>query len=347
MAYTSIDDPTILFNTVLYTGNGGTQSVTGVGFQPDWIWIKNRSNAENHALIDSVRGVGKQLISNATGAEYNNANSVTAFGSDGFSVGNLSDVNNSSNNIVAWNWKAGTSFSNDASATSVGTIDSTGSINTDAGFSIISYTGTGSAGTVAHGLGVAPKWYFTKNRDTADNWLVYHEDIGNTKGAFLNVTNTPGTSSAYWNNTSPTSTVFSVGTEVPMNKSGDDIIAYCFAEKQGYSKFGKYTGNANTNGPFVYTGFRPAWIMVKATDASKSWYIWDSKRAGGSNLVDDILLADTADTEFDGSNIDILSNGFKLRGSGSGENGSGTNYIYMAFAEQPFVNSNGVPCNAR
>jgi len=347
MAYTSIDDPTILFNTVLYTGNGGTQSITGVGFQPDWIWIKNRSNAENHALIDSVRGVGKQLISNATGAEYNNANSVTAFGSDGFSVGNLSDVNNSSNNIVAWNWKAGTSFSNDASATSVGTIDSTGSINTDAGFSIISYTGTGSAGTVAHGLGVAPKWYFTKNRDTADNWLVYHEDIGNTKGAFLNVTNTPGTSSAYWNNTSPTSTVFSVGTEVPMNKSGDDIIAYCFAEKQGYSKFGKYTGNANTNGPFVYTGFRPAWIMVKATDASKSWYIWDSKRAGGSNLVDDILLADTADTEFDGSNIDILSNGFKLRGSGSGENGSGTNYIYMAFAEQPFVNSNGVPCNAR
>ena len=351
MAYTTIDDPTIYFNTLLYTGNGSSShAITGVGFQPDWVWIKNRTATASgsHILNDVVRGTQKAIYANDTSAEYSTSDGLSAFGSDGFTVGNGAIINYNNDAYVAWNWKAGTSFSNDASATSVGTIDSTGSINTDAGFSIISYTGTGSAGTVAHGLGVAPKCYFTKNRDTADNWLVYHEDIGNTKGAFLNLTNTPGTSSAYWNNTSPTSTVFSVGTEVAMNKSGDDIIAYCFAEKQGYSKFGKYTGNGNADGPFLYLGFKPAFFLVKnITNAGYDWELRDNKR-DSYNPVGYRLEANTSDAESSYyAEYDFVSNGIKIKQNGNNYNTSGAEYIYLAFAESPFVNSNGIPNNAR
>ena len=352
MAYTTIDDPGLYFNTVLYTSNSGSspRTISGVGFQPDWVWIKNRTATASgsHILNDVVRGTQKAIYANDTSAEYSTSDGLSAFGSDGFTVGNGAIINYNNDAYVAWNWKAGTSFSNDASATSVGTIDSAGSINTDAGFSIISYTGTGSAGTVAHGLGVAPKCYFTKNRDTADNWLVYHEDIGNTKGAFLNVTNTPGTSSAYWNNTSPTSTVFSVGTEVPMNKSGDDIIAYCFAEKQGYSKFGKYTGNGNADGPFLYLGFKPAFFLVKnITNAGYDWELRDNKR-DSYNPVGYRLEGNTSDAESSYyAEYDFVSNGIKIKQNGNNYNTSGASYIYIAFAESPFVNSNGIPNNAR
>jgi len=350
MAYTTIDDPTIYFNTKLYTGTGSTHNITGVGFQPDWVWIKHRNEANPHKIFDAVRGVGKSLKSNSSDAEATNEENgyVSAFGSDGFTVvgGSTSsnDVNKSSGTYVSWNWLG----ANGTASNTDGSITSTVSANTTAGFSIVSYTGTGSNATVGHGLGVAPKWYITKNRDTADNWLVYHESIGNTKGAFLNLNNNPGTSSAYWNDTSPTSTVFSVGTEVPMNKSGDNIIAYCFAEKKGYSKFGSYTGGGSSF-PFIYTGFKPAWLLVKqTTGASQNWYLWDNKR-DSFNLADTPLKPDEslAESGIGAYNIDMLSNGFKFRGTEIQINASGETYIYMAFAENPFVTSTGIPTTAR
>ena len=343
MAFTSVDDPTIYFNTVLYTGNGGTQSITGVGFQPDWIWIKNRSSGENHAITDSVRGAGKRLIANATSAEITDSNSVTAIGSDGFSVGNLSDVNNSSNNIVAWNWIAGGS----ASSNGNGSITSSVSASTTAGFSIVSYTGnSGTVSTVGHGLGATPDWIIFKQRSGTQGWIVWQGQAFNARSRLvLNGTNQVSTSQTnFMNDTLPSSSVFTIGNDADTNNGTDTYIAYCFTEKQGFSKFGTYVGNGNTDGTFVYTGFKPAWVMLKATDASKSWYMFDNKRPG-FNEIDLMLLADTADTESSDA-IDFLSNGFKLRTSGSGENGSGTNYVFMAFAESPFVNSNGVPNNA-
>jgi hypothetical protein len=353
MAYTTIDLPTDYFNTVLYSGNGSTQTISGVGFQPDWTWIKCRSNADNHSLQDSVRGANKHMRSDSTLAETTSGTvHISSWNSDGFALGSGDgQTNASSRTYVSWNWLAGTSFSNDASATSVGTIDSSGSTNQTAGFSIVSWTGTGSAGTVAHNLGSVPEWYIIKNRSDANNWAVYHHKSNSNPeqyALYLDGTSAATDDSGLANDTAPTSTVFSLTNGNYGNQSSYNYIGYFFSEVKGYSKFGSYTGNANTDGPFVYTGFKPAWIMVKATDAAKSWYMWDNKRStNGSNVVDDQLLADTTDSEFDGSNIDMLSNGFKFRGSGSGENGSGTNYIYMAFAESPFVSSGGIPTTAR
>ena len=471
MAYSSITKPEDHFNTKLYTGNGGTQSITGVGFQPDWCWIKNRNDTGGggygHRLIDAVRGATKELYSNNNGAENTVSTGLTSFDSDGFTLGSSSGVNNNASgadSYVAWNWLAGgttpaitysvkvvsdsgnkyrfddygtsavtldlqeggtytfdqsdssnsghplrfsttsdgthgggseyttnvttTGTPGSAGAKTVitvaasaptlyyyctqhsgmggqantnslfgssnfsGSIQSTVSANTTAGFSIVSYTGTGSTATIGHGLGSAPLITLIKQRSSggtgsgAWNFITYQID-GSSDELNLNGTGAKADRSI----TAPTSSVFSVDTSDERNDSGQTYICYCFAEKKGYSKFGKYTGNANTNGPFVYTGFKPAFVMVKATDATKSWYMLDNKRStSGSNVVDDQLLADTTDSEFDGSNIDMLSNGFKFRGSGSGENGSGTNYIYMSFAENPFVaNDSGtaVPVTAR
>mgnify|MGYP003657915292 CR=1 FL=1 len=356
MAYTTIDDPTIYFNSVLYTGTGSggsNRQITGVGFQPDWVWIKNRNSAQEHVLVDSIRGATKSLDSSANSAESTTSTQVGAFISDGFQLGSGSvqnRVNGSGNGLVAWNWKTGTSFTNDASATGIGTIDSTGSVNTDAGFSIISYTGTGSAGTVAHGLGAVPKMIIIKSRNTASLWGVYHQAIGNTHGLFLNATNAATSLSAYWNNTSPTSSVFSLGGDADINKSSDPLIAYCFADIKGYLKFGSYTGNGNADGTFVYTGFKPAFVLVKRTDtAGYEWSIWDNKR-DSFNLADTTLRPNSSATESTiGSfyQIDMLSQGFKFRTSNVDVNASSASYIYMAFAESPFVNSNGVPNNAR
>jgi len=350
-----IDKPSDYFNTVLYTGNASTQSITGVGFSPDLIWGKNRSSVTHHAWVDTVRGNTKYVKSSTTTAEATITNMVTAFGSDGFSLGADSDMNGSSANQVAWCWKAGTSFSNDASATGIGSIDSTGSVNTDAGFSIISYTGNATAGaTIAHGLGVIPSMIIFKNRDAAQSWVVYHASLGNTKNLKLNTTAAEETSVYYWNNTSPTSSIFSLGESSEANRNGDPIIAYCFAEKQGYSKFGSYTGNGNADGTFVYTGFKPAFVICKYTGAGQDWNLLDNKRPT-ENPADQWIAPNSSAAEVDSdstpNSADFLSNGFKLRGSATDAiNGSGKEFIYMAFAEQPFVTSttNGsIPATAR
>ena len=351
MSYTSIDDPTIHFNTVLYTGNGSSgRTVTGVGFAPNWVWIKDRGATGNHQTFDTIRGVTETLQPDRNIAETAVASMLTAFGSDGFTVGDHSGVNDNTNTYVAWNWKAETSFSNDASATSVGSIDSAGSVNTDAGFSITSYTGTGSAATVAHGLGVVPSVYILKNRTSTSNWFFYHKSTGATKSLFLDGSEAPIASSGYFNNTEPTSSVFSIGSESDLSGSSQNMIAYCFEEKKGYSKFGIYTGNGNADGIYIHLGFFPSLIIAKRTDSSANWYMMTRKisDSGGGNPLDRPLFADTSDAENNGdNNVDFLSNGFKLKGSGSAQNGSGATYIYMAFAESPFVNSNGIPNNAR
>ena len=335
--------PQDYFNTVLWTGNGGTQSITGVGFQPDWVWIKDRSEVDHHVLTDSIRGVTKSLFSNLTNAEVVSAQDLTSFGADGFTVGTNDRVNGSSDTHVAWNWKAGTAFSNDASATGVGSIDSSGSVNADVGFSIISYTGTGSAGTVAHGLGVAPEMYIVKRRDAdGHSWPVYTSTLGATKQLRLSGTNAEITAAGItiWNNTEPTSSVFSVGTNTDSNASSGTYIAYCFASVDGYSKFGSYTANSNADGPFVYTGFRPAWLLIKKTDGSASWWLVDSTR-NPFNVTNKYLLPDASTEESAGSDYttaDFVSNGFKIRNTSTAFN-SGT-HIYMAFAEQPFKYAN-------
>jgi len=354
MAYTTIDNPELFFQTVLWTGNAtNARSITLDGsenMQPDWVWIKNRTDTNSHALFDSVRGATKFIESDTTDAEATNSGFLQSFNSDGFTVGDQGRVNANSENYVAWNWKAGTSFSNDASATSVGTIDSTGSINTTAGFSIISYTGNGTLGaTVAHGLGVAPSLVIVKRRDTTGNWWTYHSNLGGAnKYIVLNSTSAAGTSTNIWNNTAPTSTVFSLGdnSNYPeVNGTSNTFIAYCFAGKKGYSKFGSYKGNGNADGTFIYTGFLPAWIMVKPIDATQNWQIHDLKRLG-YNITNKNLSSNSTATEAENDFMDIVSNGFKIKRADV-LNVSGDEYIYWAFAKAPFTNSNGVPTNAR
>jgi len=351
MAYTTIDNPELYFQTKLYTGNGGTQSITLDGsenMQPDWVWLKKRNGTTSNHFYDSVRGATNALFSDQSDATYTASNLLTAFNTDGFTVGNDTGVNNNNDTFVAWNWKAGTSFSNDASATSVGTIDSAGSVSTTAGFSIISYTGTGSAGTVAHGLGSTLSLYIVKNRSSGAAWRVFVSSLGADKILRLSTTHASSTDTNMWNNTLPTSSIFSIGTPAQVNTSGENYIAYCFAEKKGYSKFGSYTGNGNADGTFIYTGFKPAWGIFKRTDNTADWYIYDNKR-NTFNVLDDRLEANNSDAEAadggDGNTVDFLSNGFKLRGTGGSMN-DGT-FIYMCFAESPLVNSNGVPNNAR
>ena len=346
MAYTTIDKPSDYFNTNLYTGNNTETSHT-VGFQPDWTWLKVRNAVGSHYLFDSVRGVTKYLRTNSTGAEGTDANTLKSFDSNGYTVGTSNAVNTNGETMVGWNWKAGTSFTNDASATGIGTIDSTGSVNTDAGFSIITYTGTGSAATVAHGLGVAPKMIFNRTISAAKNWITYHASLGATKFVELNTTDAAATSSDKFNNTDPTSTVFSIESSSQNNTSGGTCLAYCFAPKSGFSSMGQYTGNGNADGTFVYTGFKPAFVMFKQTNTSGGqWYIYDNKR--GQNELDKHLYPNLSSAEATGDNaIDILSNGFKMRSSNGDSNASGATYIYMAFAENPFTTSTGVPATAR
>ena len=342
--YTTINKSTDHFNTKLYTGTGSSNAITGVGFQPDWVWIKGRSVAAGGNLSDVVRGVNKQLQSAGTFAEETLTTCVTAFDSDGFSLGSNGNVNGSSNTYVSWNWKANGS----GSSNSDGSITSTVSANTTAGFSIVSYTGSGSSGaTVGHGLGVKPDIIITKSRVTADNWGVYQTDLGATKGLYLNTTNAGFTASGLWNNTEPTSSIVTLGDNAATNDSGN-MIMYCFHSVSGYSKFGSYTGNNNANGPFVYTGFKPAFTILKRTDSSDNWLIHDNKRKNPFNVVDTQLFTDLNYAESSSSAIlDYCANGFKIRKTGGNINASGGTYIYLAFAESPFVNSNGVPTNAR
>ena len=350
MAYTTIDKPSDYFNTVLYTGNGNQRNITGVGFQPDWIWGKNRSATGSHNVIDSVRGVSKIIYTNLTDAEATDTSSFNAFGSDGFTMGSQSNINGSGNNIVSWNWKAGTSFTNDASATGIGTIDSTGSVNTDAGFSIVKWVGTASNATIAHGLGTTPSVFISKSMAGAHSWGVYHKSIGIGSTTLLNSNGASDADATYYGGTSPTSTIMGLGTANATNASGD-MIGYAFAEKQGFSKFGSYTGNGNADGTFTYLGFKPAFVILKSSTSSADWELADNKRTtSGGNVIDKELRPNTSGAETggtDGRYIDFVSNGFKLRQAFGNWNGSGETYIYMAFAENPFVTSSGVPACAR
>ena len=347
MAYTTINKSTDNFNTVTYTGNGSTNAITGVGFQPDFTWIKRRDGGTtSHQLFDAVRGVTKRLYSNTTDAENTNATTLTAFGTDGFTVGSNTGVNPNGNGVVAWNWKAGTGA---GSANTDGSINTTyTSVNTTAGFSISKYTGNGTTGaTVGHGLGAIPKWIIVKRLDSGTtNFQVYHSSMGAEKYIQLNTTSGQSDSDVLWNDTAPTNQVFSLGNYSHVNYNGSPHIAYCFAEKTGYSKFGSYTGNGNADGTFIYTGFKPAFIMQKKTSGTSDWVIYDNKR-DTSNVVTQELKPNSNAAESSNTNIDILSNGFKQRANYAYTNNSGATYIYIAFAEAPLVGSNNVPCTAR
>ena len=326
MAYTTIDDPTIYFNTVLYTGNTTQRSITGVGFQPDLVWFKNRSTTQPHCLVDAVKGVNNSLASNTTGAVDTDANDLQAFQSDGFQIGTNNRVNGNGNSMVAWCWKE----------------------SPTAGFDILTFTGNASGNqTISHNLSAVPKWWNIKRLDQASNWCTYHVGLGGADhNVFLNTTSSSQTDTTIWNNTLPTSSVFSVGNNIDANGNGASHIWYGWTDKQGFSKFGSYKGNGNADGTFVYTGFRPAWVMIKRTDGTNSWVIYDNKREG-FNVDNDALQANGNNAEGTSDDLDFLSNGFKMRTSGVGENGSGNSYIFIAFAESPFVNSSKVPNNAR
>ena len=349
MAYTTIDKPTDYFNTVLYSGTGSSNAITGVGFQPDLTWVKSRSVSSTHKWMDVVRGNGNTLASNNTNAEASDSSIFPSLDSDGFTVaGTANSTNASGQTYVGWNWLADNTS---GSSNTDGSITSSVSANTTAGFSIVSYTGTGANATVGHGLGEVVKCIIIKNRDQTDNWAVGHTSIGFSNHLQLNVTDASTSAAAVFNSTAPTSTVFSIGTNHKTNASSEDYIAYCFAEKKGYSKFSSYTGNGNDDGPFVYTGFKPAWVMRKRTDSTGDWTLFDNKRPE-FNVTDKKLEPSTSDAEASANTnrIDILSNGFKCRGTGSFSNASGSTNIYMAFAENPFVGNDsgtGIPATAK
>jgi len=344
MAYSSIVKPSVYFNTKLYTGNGtNATGITGVGFQPDWVWIKERSSTSPHKLLDAVRGATKELESNSTATEQTESTSLQSFDSDGFTVGTNGAVNENSQTYASWNWKAGTT-----SGLSGGTITpSAYSINATSGFGIYAYTGTNANGTITHGLGSAPSVIIVKNRLTSSkSWVVGHKSIGFQNALFLNSTDAQASEPNLFNSTAPTSSVFTVGTGSLINDSGDSYIAYAFAEKTGYSKIGSYIGNGNADGTFVYTGFKPAWVMYKNSSSVADWLIYDTKRIHSGTQLD-YLEPNTSDAEGYLA-VDVLSNGFKLReASGAKFNASGDTYIYMAFAAAPLVGTNNVPCTAR
>ena len=363
MAYTTIDDPSKYFHTQLYTGNGSTQSITNDAnagdFSPDFLWIKNRTSgggAGHHMLFDTTRGTGKDVHADDNETEHSNNNTVTAFGSDGFSLGDGGAVNENSSNFVAWQWKM-----NGGTTTAGGGTDSatttTHQANTTAGQSVVTYTGEGSSMTVAHGLGATPHAIFIKKRtDDAESWRVYHQ-YGNHGGSY-SAQQAGGTldtnaswdfgANSYWDNTAFTSTLFTVKDNSTVNDNTDTYLAYCFSEIQGYSSFGRYTGNGNDNGVFVYTGFKPAWLMIKRTTANQ-WGIFDNKR-GAFNEITMNVDADTPDAENTATNyddLDFLSNGFKCYEENDDINADGGAYVYFAFAEHPFVSSKGIPVHAR
>ena len=336
MAYTTIDDPSAYFQTTLYSGTGSQQSITNGGnsdLQPDWLWIKERDGTSSHQIMDAVRlyynriesnNDSAQLDAGQTGATNQN---VTSFDSDGFGVKNGGAVNASGDTYVAWQWKE--------SAT--------------AGFDICSWTGNGSAQNISHNLSKVPTMIIVKNRtDAGADWYIYNVHNGNTHSMILN-TNTAkvGAYSDNWNNTTPTSSVFTVGSSNSTGgSSSDNMIAYVFTDIKGYSKFGSYTGNGNADGTFVYTGFKPAFIIVKKTNAAEDWELFDNKRLG-YNVDNNNVVPNTTSAEATSDRLDIVSNGFKFRTAAGSVNASGDSFIYMAFAENPFTTSTGVPATAR
>ena len=337
MAYSSITKPTDYFNTNLWTGTGdSTTAVTGVGFQPDWVWVKNRDVGDDHMLFDAVRGVTKRLFSNSTAAEGTDAQTLTSFDSDGFTTGNnRATGGDSGNKMVAWNWLA----ANGTASNSNGSITSTVSANTTAGFSIVSWTGNGTDdATVGHGLSQKPDMVIIKARENTSSWATWHKSLtGSDYLLFLDATDAQSQYTTILKNQS--SSVLTLGTNSASNSNGQGFIAYCFAEKKGYSKFGSYTGNgSSSNEPFVYLGFKPAIIFYKrASDGTNNWSVFDNKR-DPHNEIEKQLNPNLSNAEGSSSRGDFLSNGWKVGGGSSGSvNNSGSTYIYMAFAENPFV----------
>jgi|TARA_R100001463_G_scaffold132885_1_gene193883 hypothetical protein len=346
MAYTTINKSTDNFNTKLYTGNGGTQSLTGVGFQPDWVWIKRRDSSGSHIITDAVRGTGKIISSDGNGAEFNEgSNGVSAFGTDGFSIGNLSSINTNSGTFASWNWKAGTTGS--GTTTGSGSYKTYSySVNTTAGFSIIKYKGNGTNGhQIPHHLGTTPSMTIIKITSGSDNWIVQSANRGWDKRLILDTTNVEAAHTDFV--TGVSSTTLTLQTNGSVNGNDADYIAYVFAEKTGYSKFGSYTGNgSHPDGNFIYTGFKPSWFMVKNVSANgHSWYIVDNK-IDPDNPTNKYLVADTSAAEAAFDWFDLNSNGIKIRGNSGGANSGGDSYFYMAFG-QSLVGSNNVPCTAR
>ena len=328
-----------VMDATLYTGTGATQSITNAAaFKPDLVWIKNRSAADDNQLVDSVRGVTLRLISNGTNAESANAAGLTAYNSNGFTIGSDANYNRSGSSLVGWQWQAGQGTN---TTNTNGTITSTVSVNASAGFSVVTYTGTGANATVGHGLGVAPSMVIVKKRAgaTTGDWAVWHTSLG-TNVIYLDLTNAAAADSSWFQGVVPTSSVFSVGTAAITNQNTSTFVAYCWTPIAGFSAFGSYTGNGSTDGPFVYTGFRPKWLTVKRTDtAGTNWLLQDSVR-GPYNLTENTLYPNLSDAESTGAGyFDLLSNGFKLRTSGTGLNASGGTYIYMCFAENPLKNA--------
>ena len=348
MAYTTIKKPSDYFNTKLYTGNGvGGTNITGVGFQPDLVWIKRRSGTENHVWNDAVRGVPNNIYSSSTNAQ-DSGNLMSAILSDGFTVQTDASVNSNNDTYASWNWKANGAGSSNTD----GTITSTVSASATSGFSIAKYTGTGANASFGHGLGTTPAVYIIKKLTGASTWLMYHQSLGIGYHLGLNNTTAQNANDAtFANNTAPDTSKIYLGSWGDLNANGSDFICYSFADVQGYSKFGKYTGNGNANGTFVYTGFKPSFIMVKRTDSSTggSWIVYDTKR-NPYNVSDIVLATNDASSEAGWGyvyDLDILSNGFKWRNDGGSGyvNVSGASYIYMAFAEEPLVGDN--PATAR
>ena len=336
----TIKKPNEHFDAVLWTGNGpSSQNITSLNFQPDLVWVKNRSSTRKHNIYDSVRGTTKRLVPNDTVAE-DTPGGVTAFNSNGFTVDSEGDVNASTLTFVGWTWKAGGASTVNTS----GSISSNVSVNATAGFSVVTYTNSAgrNAHTVGHGLGVAPKMFIIKTRSATADWPVYHASLGATKAVYLNSTLAEQTSAAFFNNTNPSSSVITLGSG--LSDAGVTIVAYCWAEVEGYSKFGSFTGNNSLDGPFIYTGFKPAFIMIKRTDVSSDWFMLDDQRPtfnviGGGNggmMAANQTYAESTLSSY--AIADFLSNGVKIRSDMNYGylNASGGTYIYMAFAEAPF-----------
>ena len=322
-------------DATLYTGNGAARSITNAGsFSPDLVWIKDRTIGYGHIWADTIRGATNLLASNDTSAEFTVSNSITTFNSNGFSLGDWVAVNTNTNNYVAWQWDAGSSTVTNTS----GSISSQVRANPTAGVSVVTFTATGANSTVGHGLGVAPKMVITKSRNNTFVWYTWHTALAGNEYLELSTAVAKGTSAGLWNSTIPTSSVLSFGSSYP---SGTNLVAYCFSEIAGFSKFGSYTGNGSADGTFVYLGFRPKFVMIKSTSGVASWVTFDSVRLG-YNSTESYLSPNSSGVEgtISGFGIDILSNGFKLRATDATLNGSGSTYIYACFAENPFQNSN-------
>jgi len=344
MAYTTIDKSSLHFNTKTYTGTGSSNALTGIGFQPDLIWTATLNEAEIRPINDSVNGINNYLRSNDVDTLETGGTNITAQSSDGYTVGTNDRFNQSSNSFISWNWKANGA----GSANTDGSTNTTAtSANTTAGISIIKYPGTGSSATIGHGLGATPSVLWFKQLDGTESWRVWSIYAPNysSKALALN-NNNQEFSQTGWVGTVNNSTI-QLGTDGSINLNAKNYVCYAFTEKTGFSKFGQYTGNGETSGVFIYTGFKPAWVMTKKTSDSDSWVILDNKRDAGPNPHKLAAFADNTDVQAGDYLTDFCSNGFKIRSSTGSLNTSGGSYIYQAFAEAPLVGSNNVPCTAK